>query len=137
MTYGLSPGNVLDVGMGQGRHALYLAQQGWSVTGFDPADKAVAVAQEQAARLGVKLTALVLRDDQFDFGTPRWDSVVLSYVSLRHLVSRVYDALKPRGLVVVESFHRDATKTASIGGGVVFDTNELLRLFRTLPRGAL
>jgi hypothetical protein len=29
----------------------------------------------------------------------------------------------------VEGFHRDATKTASIGGGVVFDTNELLKLF--------
>jgi hypothetical protein len=44
---------------------------------LDPADKAVAVAQEQAARLGV-VTALVLRDDQFEFGKARWDLVVLS-----------------------------------------------------------
>jgi tellurite methyltransferase len=36
--------------MGQGRNALYLAQQGWNVTGFDPAEKAVAAAQEQAKR---------------------------------------------------------------------------------------
>ena len=34
--------------------------------------------------------------------------------------------------VVVEGFHRDATKTRSIGGGVVFDTNELLQLFAPL-----
>jgi hypothetical protein len=33
---------------------------------------------------------------------------------------------------VVEGFHRDAMKTAPIGGGVVFDTNELLRLFDRL-----
>jgi hypothetical protein len=46
-------------------------------------------------------------------------------------VSRV-EALRPGGLVVVEGFHRDATKTTSIGGGVVFDTNELLRLFDRL-----
>ena len=32
-------------------------------------------------------------------------------------------------MVVVEAFHRDATKTDMIGGDVVFDTNELLKLF--------
>jgi SAM-dependent methyltransferase len=129
MTKGVTPGKALDVGMVQGRNAIYLAQQGWDVTGFDPADKAVAAAQEQARGLGVKLNALVLRDDQFDFGTGQWDLVVLSYVSPRPLVPRVYEALRAGGLVVVEGFHRDATKTASIGGGVVFDTNELLTLF--------
>ena len=129
MTRGLSPGRALDVGMGQGRNALYLAQQGWAVTGFDPADRAVAAAQEEARRLNVRLTALVLRDDQFDFGKDQWDLVVLSYVDLRGLVPRLFEALKPGGLVVVEAFHRDATKTASIGDGVVFDTNELLKLF--------
>jgi SAM-dependent methyltransferase len=39
---GRTPGKALDVGMGDGRNALYLAKLGWQVTGFDPADKAVA-----------------------------------------------------------------------------------------------
>ena len=129
MTRGVTPRNALDVGMGQGRNAIYLAQQGWTVTGFDPADKAVAAAQAEAKRLGVNLTTLVMRDDQFDFGKEQWDLIVLSYVTLRHLIPQIYDALKPGGLVVVEAFHRDATKAASIGGGVVYDTNELLKLF--------
>ena len=30
-----APGKALDVGMGQGRNSIYLAQQGWQVTGFD------------------------------------------------------------------------------------------------------
>ena len=129
MTRGRSAGHALDVGMGQGRNAIYLAQQGWTVTGFDPADQAVAAAETEAKRLGVTLTTRVLRDDQFDFGKEQWDLIVLSYVGLRHLVPRLYDSLKPGGLVIVEGFHRDATKTASIGGAVVFDTNELLKLF--------
>jgi hypothetical protein len=54
---------------------------------------------------------------------------VLSYVGVRELPPRLYDALKPGGLVVVEAFHRDATKDGPIGGAVVFDTNELLKLF--------
>jgi hypothetical protein len=32
------PGTALDVGMGQGRNSIWLAQQGWDVTGFDPAE---------------------------------------------------------------------------------------------------
>jgi SAM-dependent methyltransferase len=129
VTQGRTPGKALDVGMGQGRNAIYLAQQGWAVTGFDPADKAVAAAQAEAKRLGVPLTALTVADEQFQFGREQWDLIVLSYVGLRHLTGRLYESLKPGGLVVVEGFHRDATKGASIGGGVVFDTNELLKLF--------
>ena len=41
-------------------------------------------------------------------------------------------ALKPGGMVVLEAFHRDATKVGPIGGGVVFDSNELLQLFAPL-----
>jgi hypothetical protein len=67
------------------------------VTGFDPAD--------QARRLGVQLTTLVLRDDQFEFGTEQWDLIVLSYVVVRRVGSRVYEALRPGDLVVVEGFH--------------------------------
>jgi len=36
------------------------------------------------------------------------------------------------GKVVVEGFHRDATRAHPIGGAVVFDTNELLKLFPDL-----
>jgi SAM-dependent methyltransferase len=132
MTKRLTPGKALDVGMGQGRNAVYLAQMGWEVTGFDPADQAVAAAQDLASRQRVKLTTFVLRDDQFDFGTEQWDLIVLSYVGVRRVMSRVYEALRPGGFVVVEGFHRDAAKTATIGGGVVFDTNELLHLFDRL-----
>lgn len=38
-------------------------------------------------------------------------------------------ALRPGVMVVIEGFHRDAIKTSSIGGDVVFDSNELLRPF--------
>jgi SAM-dependent methyltransferase len=130
MVQGVTPGAALDVGMGQGRNAIYLAQQGWTVTGFDPADRAVAAAKQDASRLGVKLTAIVARDDQFEFKKDAWDLVVLSYVGGRQYPDRVFDTLKPGGLVVLEAFHRDAARSHPIGADVVFDTNELLTLFK-------
>lgn len=63
-------------------------------------------------------------------GIEQWDLVVFIHMGLRELLEQVYDSLKPGGLVVVEAFHRDVTRTASVGGGVVFDTNELLKLFK-------
>lgn len=132
MTKDLKPGRSLDVGMGQGRNTIYLAQHGWDSVGFDPADRAVAAAQEQAKALGVKITASVARAEDFDWGDGQWDLIVLSYVGARDYVTKITRALRPGGMVIVEAFHRDATKAHSIGGDVVFDTNELLKLFAGL-----
>jgi SAM-dependent methyltransferase len=132
MVKGRRPGAALDVGMGQGRNAIYLAQQGWKVTGFDPADKAVAQAKATAAKLGVTLDAVVQGSEDFDFGRNRWDLIVLSYVTVRGIVDQVVGSLKPGGIVVVEGFHRDVTRRRPVGGGVVFDSNELPTLFSQL-----
>lgn len=51
---------------------------------------------------------------------------------MRSNVAKVTRALRPGGMVVVEAFHRDATKNHSIGGAVVFDTNELPKIFPDL-----
>lgn len=129
VTRGRQPGRALDVGMGQGRNAIYLAEQGWDVTGFDPAEQAVAVARKRATALGLRVSAFVQTDDEFHFGAGRWDLIVLSYVRVRPILDRVRASLKPGGLIVLEAYHRDATKDASIGGDVVWDTNEPLTAF--------
>jgi SAM-dependent methyltransferase len=132
MTKDRKRGTALDVGMGQGRNAIWLAQQGWDVTGFDPAEKAVALAQELAAKAGVRIKTEIKRTEDFDFGERRWDLILFSYVGLRDSTDRVQRALKPGGILVVEASHRDATKGTSIGGGVVFDTGDLPKLYPSL-----
>ncbi|HEY7191840.1 MAG TPA: class I SAM-dependent methyltransferase [Vicinamibacterales bacterium] len=132
MVKGLKPGRSLDVGMGQGRNTIFLAQQGWDSVGFDPADRAVAAAQEQAKKLGVTITTQVAKAEDYDWGNAKWDLIVLSYVGAREYANQVRRSLRSGGMVIVEGFHRDATKTQSIGGAVVFDTNELLKLFADL-----
>lgn len=126
------PGRALDVGMGQGRNAIWLAKQGWEVTGFDPAERALAAAREAAAKAGVSVKTQVAESETFAFGQGQWDAIVLSYVSFREIAAKVAAALRPGGVVIIEGFHRDATKGASIGGGVVFDSAEIPGLFRDL-----
>ena len=132
MVKGRKPGTALDVGMGQGRNGIWLAQQGWDVTGFDPADKAVELARQTAQKLGVQLKTEITTSEKFDFGERRWDLILVSYAGARGMTDIVQRALKPGGIVVVEAFHRDATKGSNIGAAVVFDTGELPSLFPQL-----
>jgi methylase of polypeptide subunit release factors len=101
---GLAPGKALDFGMGQGRNAVFLATQGWKVTGFDPSDEAVRIARENAAKQGVPLNAVVASDDRFDLGTEQWDLIVMTFVRTptKADVDKFWRALKPGGLVVYE-----------------------------------
>jgi 2-polyprenyl-3-methyl-5-hydroxy-6-metoxy-1,4-benzoquinol methylase len=132
MVKGRTPGTALDVGMGQGRNAIWLAKQGWDVTGFDPADKAVALARKNADAAGLRLKSEITTEEKFDFGTNQWDLILLSYVGGREIHEKVEKALKPHGVVILEAFHRDATKGHSIGRAVVFDTWEVVSLFPNL-----
>jgi SAM-dependent methyltransferase len=102
---GRKPGKALDIGMGQGRNAVFLALQGWDVTGFDPSDEGVRLAQANAAKAGVKIRALVSTDDRFDFGAAQWDLIVMTYI--RSLTTRdaerIHRALAPGGIFVYEN----------------------------------
>lgn len=121
------PGRALDVGMGQGRNALWLARQGWDTTGFDPAERAVEMARQAAAQQGLKLTCVVAKDSALEMGAEQWDLILLSYVDMRHLARRVVKALAPGGIVIAEYFHQDRQ---GLAGG--FADNELMILFEGL-----
>jgi SAM-dependent methyltransferase len=127
-----APGTALDVGMGQGRNAIWLARQGWDVTGFDPAAEALAIAQQNAKSLGLQLRTVEARDDTFDFGESRWDLILLSYAGCgAENVSRIEKGLKPGGILVVEAFHADAARQFKIGGSLC-GTGQLPHIFQGL-----
>jgi SAM-dependent methyltransferase len=124
---GRTPGSAIDVGMGEGRNAIYLAQQGWHVTGVDLADVGVAQAKKRATQLGVALDAVVDDLDRYDLGRNRWDLITLFYMHAWYhgakpqSAKRLHEALKPGGLLVVEGF--------AGSDKFMFQPNELLRDF--------
>lgn len=123
------PGRALDVGMGNGRNAIFLAGRGWEVTGFDSADEGVRQAKSEAARLGLRFQADVKTFDEFDFGIDAWDLIVLTYEPTKLLAPRVSRALRPGGIVVVEDRHVDTRRVWPAG---TFENNELISLFAGL-----
>jgi 2-polyprenyl-3-methyl-5-hydroxy-6-metoxy-1,4-benzoquinol methylase len=109
MVRDLKPGKALVPAMGQGRNAVYLARQGWDVTGYDISDGGIAIARANAEKAGVRLNAVLKSHADFDYGTSRWDLIVMTYhFAPLHdpaFVKRVSDSLRPGGMVVVEQFN--------------------------------
>jgi ketosteroid isomerase-like protein len=123
----LSPGKALDVGVGQGRNAIYLAKRGWDVTGIDRAEGALAVSRQYAKEQGVRITPVLQSAEEFDWGLDRWDLIVMVYfLGVRENATKVAESLKPGGLVVIEAFLAPPGKP---GGGVVFQPGELRKYF--------
>lgn len=132
---GLTPGTALDVGMGQGRNAIYLATKGWTVTGFDLSQVGIEQAKRSAQDAGVSITALQQSSAEFDWGTEKWDLIVMTYFpGLRAAMPKAVQALRRGGHVVVEAFEADAAtdRPPGPGAGVTFGENELLTIFGTL-----
>ena len=107
---GRKPGKALDLGTGEGRNALFLAEQEWQVTGVDISDVAIAQAKSHAVDRKVKLEAVVGDLETYDFGVEQWDLITSFYMHGWHdrsktdVPARIYKALKPGGLIVIEGF---------------------------------
>jgi SAM-dependent methyltransferase len=105
---GLKPGTALDLGTGQGRNAVYLARQGWDVTGLDISQAGLNAAKENAATAGVRIQTVKADYGSFEFGAEQWDLIVMDYawapVSEPDFVAKIERSLRPGGVILFEHF---------------------------------
>ena len=100
-------GKALDIAMGTGRNALYLASLGFRVTGVDVSAVAVDKCREKAERLGLSVEALVADLERSPLPSNEYDLIVNFYYLQRSLTAQIVAALKPGGVLVFESFTID------------------------------
>lgn len=112
----LPRGHALDLASGEGRNAVFLAQQGWHVTGVErsPAgiEKTVALANTRGVRVlsgaeahtagGLRLIQADL--EQYELPESAFDVVTTFYYLQRSLLPAIQRALRPGGVLVYETY---------------------------------
>lgn len=110
---GLAPGTALDLACGEGRNAIWLAEQGWTVTGVDFSQVGIDKSRRLATERGVTGT-WITADATSWTPTGAFDLVVIFYLQL--------PASERRAAV------RTAISSLAVGGTFLLVGHDLLNL---------
>ena len=128
----LPKGQVLDVAMGSGANAVYLARMGFEVEGVDISAEAVNTALELARKSGVNLKArLADLESNYRIRESSYDVIICFKYLQRSLIQQLKDGLRTGGMVVYETFIVDQARFGKPKNpDHLLKHNELLDLFR-------
>ena len=106
------PGEVLCLGEGEGRNAVFLAQLGFSVTAVDLSEVGLTKAQRLARDRGVSIKTIQADLADFDIAPESWGAIVSIFCHLPPEIRvpvhrRVVAGLRPGGTLVYEGYHPD------------------------------
>jgi len=113
----MRPGRALDVGAGEGRHAVWLAALGWTVTAVDFSEVGIDRGRVEAGSRDIPVDWVVadVRGWTPPDGTT-YDLVLVAYLHLEDdVLSRTRDWLAPGGSLVVLG-HALRNLTEGVGG---------------------
>ena len=130
---GLLPkGRVLDVAMGNGRNAIYLARAGFEVEGVDMSPEAVNMALESSREAGVTIrTQITDLESNYQIEKGAYDVIICFNYLQRSLIPQIKDGLHPEGMVVYETFIVDQIQFGKPQNpDYLLKHNELLDMFR-------
>jgi len=128
----LPKGRVLDVAMGNGRNAIYLATKGFHVEGVDVSSEAVSNALEWAQKAGVTIKAQTADlESEYQIEKDAYDVIICFNYLQRSLIPQIKDGLRKGGMVVYETFLVDQAQWGKPKNpDYLLKRNELLNMFR-------
>jgi tellurite methyltransferase len=98
----LAPGKALDLACGTGRNALWLAEQGWSVTAVDGSPVAIEILRSRASERGVMVSTRVadLEKSEYQIEPSGWNLIAICYYLQRNLFDAALQGVVPGGILV-------------------------------------
>ncbi len=134
----LEPGSALDLACGEGRNAIWLAEQGWRVTGVDFSAVAVDKARRLAAERGVAVDWQVGSVEEYQPPPDGFDLVAVFYLQLppaqrAEALARAASCVGPGGAILVVA-HDRANLADGYGGPqaeeLLTDASDVAATFR-------
>jgi tellurite methyltransferase len=116
--------HVLDMGMGEGRNAVFLARKGYKVTGVDISSVAVKKSRALAREFGVRINGIVASLEKYRIPDGTLDAIICFYYVDRNLNKKMTKWLKPGGVLIYEAY---TDLQRQIKGYQKYDKRYLLR----------
>jgi tellurite methyltransferase len=107
-------GKVLDVGMGEGRNAVFLATKDYDVTGIDISSVALKKAEELAKEYDVSISTVLGDAKKYQFKPNSFDAVLCFYYVDRELLPVLINLIKPGGYLYYEAYTIDQKLKAGL-----------------------
>lgn len=128
---GLLPkGNALDLAMGEGRNTLYLASQGYTVTGVDGSRTAVQKCLHLAKNRGLLVNVVAADLACYLIPPEEYDLIINFYYLQRDLLPKIKSGLRPGGMVVFETYTEEQARYGHPRNpAYLLKSNELLHSF--------
>ena len=128
----LPKGRALDVALGAGQNATYLAKMGFEVEGVDISPEVVSSALELARNFGVNLRAQVADlEGNYNIEKGAYNVIICFNYLQRSLIPQIKDGLRKGGMVVYETFIVDQAQFGKPKNpDYLLRHNELLDMFR-------
>ena len=118
---------------GEGRNAVFLAQNGFEVDAVDISEKGLKKTRKLAREKGVKVNALLVDLDHYEIERDRYNLIANFYFLKRRLIPRIRKGLKNGGRVIFETYlleHRTLASGGPKQAKYFLKPNELLGLFK-------
>ena len=114
-------GRVLCLAEGEGRNAVFLAMQGYSVTAVDQSAVGLQKAESLAIEYGVEISTEVADLADYDLGCEVWDGVVSIAAHVppllrKELHAKVVRSLKSNGIFILEAYTERHLEMDGVGG---------------------
>jgi cyclopropane fatty-acyl-phospholipid synthase-like methyltransferase len=114
-------GRVLCLAEGEGRNAVFLAKNGYSVTAVDQSGVGLQKAEKLAFESGVEIETIVADLKDYEFANDAWDGIVSIWAHVpaplrKYIHRQVVSALKAEGVFILESYTERHVDMAGIGG---------------------
>ncbi len=129
----LPKGKALDIATGEGRNAVFLAQNRFEVDAVDISQEGLKKARKLAREKGVKVNALLVDLDHYQIEEDRYDLIANFYFLKRRLIPKIRKGLRKGGRVIFETYileHRTLGTGGPKQAKYFLKPNELLRLFK-------
>ncbi|MCL0070162.1 class I SAM-dependent methyltransferase [Dehalococcoidia bacterium] len=104
-------GTVLDLGVGDGRNALFFAKMGYEVEGVDISQTAVELCVERAKKANLKVKAEVRDLKEVDIPQGKYSLIIAAWVlnffkktEAEEIIKRIRNGLKKDGFVYIGVF---------------------------------